>query len=96
MSIMPDSLFDILSPMGFPARWECGVGWKQEPWWGWLHIGSDICIAIAYFVIPITLMALSRSKRDLPFPKKIFLFASFILACGTTHLMDAIIFYWPA
>ena len=96
MPFMPDSFFDILSPTGFPARWEFGVGWKQEPWWGWLHICSDICIAIAYFAIPIILIALSRSRRDLPFPKTIFLFASFILACGTTHLMDAIIFYWPA
>ena len=23
-------------------------------------------------------------------------FAAFILACGTTHLMEAIIFWWPA
>src|SRR6202044_1268047 len=24
------------------------------------------------------------------------LFGAFILACGTTHLMDAVLFWWPA
>ena len=35
-------------------------------------------------------------RRDIPFRGIFWLFAAFILACGTTHLMDAIIFWWPA
>ncbi len=35
-------------------------------------------------------------KKDLPFPKVIWLFAAFILACGLGHLIEAAIFWWPA
>ena len=35
-------------------------------------------------------------KRDVPFRTIVWLFGAFILACGTTHLMEAIIFWWPA
>jgi len=34
-------------------------------------------------------------RRDLPFPRLFVLFALFILACGTTHLIDALIFEYP-
>jgi hypothetical protein len=34
-------------------------------------------------------------KRDVPFPTIFWLFGAFILACGTTHLMEAIIFWYP-
>src|SRR5689334_12693062 len=33
---------------------------------------------------------------DLPFRLVFLLFGAFILSCGTTHLMEAIIFWWPA
>jgi hypothetical protein len=32
----------------------------------------------------------------LPFRNVFWLFGAFILACGTTHLMEAVIFWWPA
>src|SRR5208337_5238755 len=35
-------------------------------------------------------------KKDMPFRAIFWLFGAFILACGTTHLMEAIIFWWPA
>jgi PAS domain S-box-containing protein len=34
-------------------------------------------------------------RRDVPFPSIFWLFGAFILACGTTHLMEAIIFWHP-
>src|SRR5262249_46375469 len=34
-------------------------------------------------------------RRDVPFPTIFWLFGAFILACGTTHLMEAIIFWHP-
>lgn len=85
----------LFSTNGFPARWNCGPSWRQEPWLGWMHILSDLTIWLCYFAIPILLLALTRKKRDLPFPSLIVLFALFILACGGTHLADAIIFYVP-
>ncbi len=86
----PASLFDT---SGFPPRWRCGT-WSAPL--GWLHILSDLGIWMAYFVIPASLAVVVRRRRDVPFPHLFWLFCAFILACGTTHLMDAMIFYWPA
>src|SRR5690606_24887439 len=35
-------------------------------------------------------------RKDLPFRRVFWLFGAFILPCGATHLMEALIFYWPA
>ncbi|XZE19837.1 PAS domain S-box protein [Pirellulaceae bacterium SH449] len=76
----------------FPARWYCGT-WSTDV--GWLHILSDIGIFTAYFAIPCVLLFFMLRKKDLPFPKVIWLFAAFILACGIGHLIEALIFWWP-
>src|SRR5262249_45682839 len=62
---------------------------------GWLHILSDLGIWSAYFAIPCLLVYFVLRRRDLPFPAIFWLFGAFILACGTTHLMEAIIFWHP-
>ena len=53
-----------------------------------LHIASDSLIALAYYSIPITLLYFVRKRQDLPYPWMFLLFSSFIVACGTTHLME--------
>lgn len=80
---------------GFPARWQCGDGWQESPWLGWLHIIADIGVWSAYLAIPVVLWYFVKRRKDLPFRKVFLLFAAFIFACGTTHLMEAIIFWWP-
>lgn len=84
------SLFDTSD---FPARWECGE-WSVSH--GWLHIVSDLFVFGAYLAIPILLAYFVLTRRHLPFPRVFWLFCAFIFACGTTHLMEAIIFWWPA
>src|SRR5919199_4489719 len=54
----------------------------------WLHVVSDFLIAIAYYSIPITLIYFVRKRQDLPFNRIFILFGAFIIACGTTHLME--------
>lgn len=54
----------------------------------WLHATSDALIAIAYYSIPFTLLYFARERKDLPFHGIFLLFSSFILACGTTHLLE--------
>jgi two-component sensor histidine kinase len=54
----------------------------------WLHAVSDGLIALSYYSIPITLLYFLARRRDLVFPGVLVLFAAFILACGTTHLMS--------
>lgn len=88
-------LTHLFDPSGFPARWQCGSGWAQTPWLGWLHILSDLGVWSAYVAIPFVLIYFLLRRKDLPFRKIFLLFGAFILACGTTHLMEAIIFWWP-
>lgn len=83
------SLFD---SSDFPARWHCG-NWSAGH--GWLHIASDVAIFGAYLAIPLVLAYFLVNRRDLPFPRVLWLFAGFIGFCGTTHLVEAVIFYEP-
>jgi PAS domain S-box-containing protein len=83
----------LLDTSDFPARWNCGR-WTEAH--GWLHILSDLGVWSAYFAIPAILAYFMVRRKDLPFRKVFLLFAAFILLCGTTHLMEAIIFWWPA
>src|SRR5205085_2154458 len=101
-SIMADEnevrpMFDFLSHLfdttGFPPRWYCGA-WTSGH--GWLHILSDLGVWSAYVAIPCVLGYFVLRRRDIPFRPIFWLFAAFILACGTTHLMEAALFWWPA
>lgn len=60
-----------------------------------LHILSDGVIALAYYSIPIMLIYFVRQRQDTPFPKVVFLFSAFIIACGTTHLMEIWTLWYP-
>lgn len=77
----------------FNRRWYCGH-WTLGH--GLLHILSDLGVWSAYVAIPCVLIFFLLKRRDLPFKKIFVLFGAFILACGTTHLMEAVIFWWPA
>ncbi|PAX52611.1 hybrid sensor histidine kinase/response regulator [Brunnivagina elsteri] len=61
----------------------------------WLHILSDSLIALSYYSIPITLFYFVRKRRDLPFNWIFLLFAGFIIACGTTHIMEVWTLWHP-
>src|SRR5262245_29821195 len=87
-------LSDVLDTSGFPPRWHCGR-WIELL--GWLHIVSDVAIFGAYMAIPIALVFFIRERRDLPkpFPIVFWLFGAFIVLCGSTHVVEAIIFWHP-
>jgi len=53
-----------------------------------LHVLSDAVIAISYYSIPITLIYFALKRRELRFRWVFALFGLFIMACGTTHLME--------
>src|SRR6266498_4395152 len=53
-----------------------------------LHAISDALIVLAYYSIPVTLVHFVRKRKDLEFNWMFVCFAVFILACGTTHLME--------
>ncbi len=67
-------------PHGFCYLW--------DPRILWLHVVSDGLIALSYYCIPIILIYFIRENRDLPYGRIFWMFGAFILACGTTHLME--------
>lgn len=82
----------LFSRSEWPARWYCG-SWSD--FHGWLYIISDLLIWAAYFLIPVFLVRFILKRKDFPFPKTIWLFVAFILFCGATHLIDALVFWLP-
>lgn len=61
-----------------------------------LHVISDLIIALAYFMIPISLLYLvRRSRAKISFNWAIVLFAAFIILCGTGHLLDILVIWKP-
>jgi len=61
----------------------------------WLHVLSDGFITLAYYSIPITLIYFVRKRKDLVFDWMFICFAVFIVACGTTHLMEILNIWVP-
>ena len=76
-----------LPPHGFCLLW--------DPALIWLHSTSDIVIGLSYFAIPVALAAVVFNRRDFAFGWLFWMFALFILACGTTHFMDVWVLWHP-
>ena len=93
MDQVSDFFAKLFSTAGFPPRWRCG-DWSA--FHGWLYVASDITIWLAYFIIPTILILFIQRRRDVPFPPVFWLFGAFIVLCGTSHLVDAIMFWAPA
>jgi PAS domain S-box-containing protein len=76
-----------LMPHGYCLSW--------NPVLLWLHVASDILIALSYYSIPLSLAYFVRKRKDLPYAWLILMFGLFIVACGTTHLMSAVLIWIP-
>ncbi len=87
---VPRGLFDT---EGFTARWLSGRAWTGPL--GWTHILADVFIWLAYMTIPVIIGLYMLRRRDVPFPGVGWLFVAFIFLCGTGHLIDAVMFWWP-
>src|SRR4051812_33533788 len=83
---MFDFFAHLFDTSDFSPRWYCGA-WTSEH--GWLHILSDLGVWSAYLAIPCVLGYFAMRRKDLPFRGVFVLFGAFILACGSTHLMEA-------
>ena len=86
-------MFDwLLSTDGFVPRKLCGA-WTPELIW--LHVGSDLLIWLAYLSIPLALVYFTGHRRLGRLNRIVWLFAAFILCCGFTHFVEALIFERP-
>jgi len=90
----------------FPQWWEPllavngyiphGHCYLWQPGLVWLHLTSDLLIALAYVAISATLAYLVyRTRRDIPFHWMFLAFGAFIVACGSTHLMAVWTLWYP-
>ncbi len=89
---MMDFFKRLFSPDGFMPHGHCYL-WNAGVLW--LHIVSDALITLAYFSIPFTLIYFVRKRKDLKFSWMFVCFAIFIVACGTTHLMEIWVIWHP-
>jgi PAS domain S-box-containing protein len=92
MKLFLDFLRHLFYANDFVPRWVCG-NWTA--FHGWLYIISNIGIFAAYFTIPLILFFYIRKSKISQFKQVYIWFALFIFFCGTTHLIDAIIFWFP-
>lgn len=73
-----------------------GVCYLQQTNLILLHVVSDALVALAYFMIPLALIYVSRRiGRHLSFNWAIGLFAAFIILCGAGHVIDIIVIWKP-
>ena len=88
-----DHIDHFLSTEGFMPH---GLCYLWQPGVLGLHVVSDSLITLAYFSIPFTLLYFVRKRTDLQFNWMFVCFAVFIMACGTTHLMEIWTVWHPA
>lgn len=91
-----DEIFEIVENLfnsgGFMPRWICGQ-WSETL--GWLYIMANIAIGVAYLSIPIFLYKFLKKRKEKIYNRVFICFILFIFFCGTTHIVDAIIFWIP-
>ena len=90
---MIEKIWDFLSTEGFQPHGLCLL-WRRDVLWA--HLISDALIAISYFSIPIAILYFAIRRTDFAYRSVLFMFSSFIIACGLTHLMGIWTMFVPA
>ena len=72
-----------------------GICFTWTPAVLWTMVVSDLAIAAAYLSIPAAIISFVRKRGALANSWVAWLFSAFILACGTTHLMDVWTIWQP-
>jgi signal transduction histidine kinase len=88
---MPEFLSDLFKGDFLPH----GHCYFWQPAILWLNVAADGLIALAYYSIPAILIWFIVRRRDAPFGWMFWMFGGFILACGTTHLMEVLTVWHP-
>ncbi|MBO0350258.1 PAS domain S-box protein [Phormidium pseudopriestleyi FRX01] len=83
---------DTLLTKNFIPQGDC---YLWNPALVWLHAGSDMAIALAYFSIVAMLIYFVRQRQDLPFSRIFLLFAALMISAGFTHLMEVWTLWHP-
>lgn len=89
---MIDELSQVLAVNGYLPHGYC-ISWS--PALLTTYVLSDLLIFLSYFSMPVALGYFAHRRRDFPYRWLLWLFALFIMACGTTHLMGAVVIWQP-
>jgi len=81
-------MLEFLSPLFSSDFMPHGFCYLWNPRMVWLHVIADGLIALSYYCIPVILVYFTRKHPDRPFNRVFWMFGAFILACGTTHLLE--------
>jgi signal transduction histidine kinase len=82
----------------YPSLMPHAVCWKQDPGLIWTMAITNAITFVSYFSICLTLFYLARKTRQAIAPDWAFFvvgFALFIVACGSTHLMEVVTTWTP-
>ncbi|MRR50105.1 MAG: PAS domain S-box protein [Rhodocyclaceae bacterium] len=89
---MFDELTGLLAVKGYLPHGYC-ISWSMPL--VLTYVVSDLLIFLSYFSMPLALGYFARRRVDFPYRWLLWLFAAFIMACGATHLMGAVVLWQP-
>ncbi|TRZ96961.1 MAG: PAS domain-containing sensor histidine kinase [Rhodocyclaceae bacterium] len=89
---MIDELSRLMSVSGYLPHGYC-ISWS--PTLLVTYVASDVLIFLSYFSMPVAIGYFAQRRKDFPYRWLLWLFAAFIMACGATHLMGAIVLWQP-
>jgi signal transduction histidine kinase len=87
-----DTLQTLLSEQSFMPHGHCYL-WSTPL--VWVQFTTNMLIGLSYVAISTVLTLFVRRGRDLPFRWVYVCFGLFIIACGLTHFMDALVIWQP-
>ncbi|MGH9886454.1 MAG: sensor histidine kinase, partial [bacterium] len=87
-----DYLSRLFDTSGFMPHGHC---YLWDPSILWVHVISNAATAMAYFAIASMLMYFITKRRDVPFTWMFVLFSTFILLCGTGHMLEVFEVWTP-
>lgn len=89
---MQQSLIDLFGLKNLIPHGYC-LSWNPELLW--LNVIADLLMVLSFYSIPLMLVYFIRQRKDVPYSWLVTLAASFIVACGTMHLLAVITIWIP-
>jgi signal transduction histidine kinase len=87
-----DLLHNLLFPQKLIPQEQCYL-WQPEL--VWLHLVSDVLIALTYYSLSVMLVYCIHKRRDVPFQGIFFVLSALSITGGTTHLVAVWMLFSP-
>lgn len=87
-----NDLLALLTDKRFIPHGHCYM-WRPDLLW--TNVIADGLITLSYISIPFTLLYFIHKRKDVPFDWMLTAFGVFILACGTSHVMEILTIWQP-